>query len=99
MPTKTIQFSSSKVQFHFDNEFANLQEFVDISNAVIITDDHVFDAHKRKFKGWNCIVLKPGEEYKIQPTVDSIIEQLIAFGADRQTTLIGVGGGVITDIT
>jgi 3-dehydroquinate synthase len=99
MPTKTIQFSSAKVQFHFDSEFANLQKFVDINNAVIITDDHVFDAHKRKFKGWNCIVLKPGEEYKIQPTVDSIIEQLIAFGADRQTTLIGVGGGVITDIT
>ena len=28
-----------------------------------------------------------------------IIDQLIAFGADRKTTLIGVGGGVVTDIT
>ena len=45
------------------------------------------------------IVLKPGEEHKIQATVDSMIEQLIRMEADRKTTLVGVGGGVITDIT
>jgi 3-dehydroquinate synthase len=44
-------------------------------------------------------VLKPGEEYKVQATVDSIIDQLIAFHADRQFTLVGVGGGVVTDLT
>jgi 3-dehydroquinate synthetase len=66
---------------------------------VIITDENVFAAHKKKFKGWNTIVLKPGEQYKIQPTVDVVIDQLLALGADRKTTLIGVGGGVITDIT
>src|SRR6476469_2214241 len=99
MPTKTIQFSSSKVQFHFDAEFSLITKYADKNNAVIITDENLFASHQRKFGGWNCIVLKAGEEYKIQPTVDSIIEQLIAFGADRQTTLIGVGGGVITDIT
>ena len=45
------------------------------------------------------IVLKPGEEFKVQATVDSMIEQLIEFEADRKTILVGVGGGVITDIT
>ena len=30
---------------------------------------------------------------------DLIIEQLIGFEADRSTTLIGVGGGVVTDLT
>ncbi|HQS55732.1 MAG TPA: 3-dehydroquinate synthase, partial [Sediminibacterium sp.] len=67
--------------------------------AVLITDEHIFDKHKKKFKGWNTIVLKPGEAYKVQQTVDMIIDQLIAFGADRKTTLIGVGGGVVTDMT
>jgi 3-dehydroquinate synthetase len=99
MPAKTIKFSSAAVQFHFDTAFTQLKELVDSNNAVIITDENIFEAHKRKFKGWNCIVLKPGEEFKIQPTVDSIIEQLVTFGADRKTILIGVGGGVITDIT
>jgi 3-dehydroquinate synthase len=40
-----------------------------------------------------------GKPNKIQSTVDHIIEQLIELGADRKTTLLGVGGGVITDIT
>jgi 3-dehydroquinate synthase len=45
------------------------------------------------------ITLKPGEQYKIQQTVDTIITQLIGFEADRQSVLVGVGGGVITDLT
>lgn len=44
-------------------------------------------------------MLKAGEHYKVQTTVDSIIEQLIEMEADRKFTLIGVGGGVVTDIT
>ncbi|MES2881708.1 MAG: 3-dehydroquinate synthase, partial [Bacteroidota bacterium] len=48
---------------------------------------------------WHTIVLKAGEEFKVQATSDTIIEQLIAFEADRNFLLVGVGGGVITDIT
>jgi 3-dehydroquinate synthase len=66
---------------------------------VIITDENVFDAHKKKLKGWTTIVLKPGEQYKVQATIDVVIDQLLALGADRKTMLVGVGGGVITDIT
>jgi 3-dehydroquinate synthase len=43
--------------------------------------------------------LNPGEEYKVQTTVDEVIDQLIGFEADRKTFLIGVGGGVVTDLT
>src|SRR5206468_11356658 len=32
-------------------------------------------------------------------TVDSIIEQLIAHSTDRKSFIVGVGGGVVTDIT
>jgi len=56
-------------------------------------------SHKKRFSNWRVIVLQPGEEQKTQATVDSIIAQLIMMQADRKTTLIGVGGGVITDIT
>ena len=59
----------------------------------------VFDTHKKKLKGWNTIVLKPGEQFKVQQTVDVVIDQLLDMGADRQSVLVGLGGGVITDIT
>lgn len=68
-------------------------------NAVFITDENIFTLHKKLFSNRNMIVLKAGEVYKTQATINSIIEQLIAFGADKTTILVGVGGGVITDIT
>lgn len=99
MRKRTFTFSNTTVSYFFDADFSYVEKLTSKENTVIITDEHVFDAHKKKFKGWNTIILKPGEAYKIQPTVDVVIDQLLALGADRKTTLIGVGGGVITDIT
>lgn len=99
MKKRTYQFSSASVTRYFDASFKELDKIVDRNKAIIITDDHVFNAHKSKFNKWNVICLKPGEEFKIQSTVDAVIEQLIQFQADRKSILVGVGGGVITDIT
>jgi 3-dehydroquinate synthase len=96
---RTYIFSNSSVDYYFASGISHLKEIVDSSNTILITDEHIFNAHTRRFKNWNTIVLKPGEEYKVQTTVDAVIEQLIEMGADRKTTLVGVGGGVITDIT
>lgn len=91
--------SSGTVDIYLDATFNLLTKLVDRKNAVIVTDENIFSKHKSRFKNWNVITLKPGEQYKIQLTADAIIEQLIEFQADRSTTLIGVGGGVITDLT
>jgi len=45
------------------------------------------------------IVLSPGEETKTLASVLAIAERLISLGADRQTTLIALGGGVVGDLT
>ncbi len=99
MKHKKYQFSTTAVSYYFEADFSYIEKLAPKETAVIITDENVFAKHKKKFKGWNTIVLKPGEQYKIQQTVDVVIDQLLALGADRKTTLIGVGGGVITDIT
>lgn len=99
MRKRSFTFTNSSVDYYFDADFSYLENLVSKEKAVIITDENLFAKHQRKFKGWNTIVLKPGEAYKVQQTVDVVIDQLIAFGADRSTTLIGVGGGVITDMT
>jgi len=99
MKKTQVQFSGKTTSFYFDADFAYLGKLVDRDHSVLITDDHVFAGQQKKFGGWNTIVIHAGEEFKVQATVDSIIEQLIEMGADRQTTLVGVGGGVVTDIT
>lgn len=95
----SYKFSSATVDYYLAYGISHLKEIVDKGNTVIVTDENVYGHHAKRFKGWNTIVLKPGEEYKVQETVDAVIGQLIALEADRKTTLVGVGGGVITDIT
>lgn len=99
MHRKTYTFSDKKAAYYFNADFGILEQLVDPSKGVIVTDSNVYSAHGKKFRNWKTIVLEPGEENKIQSTVDSIIQQLIDFGADRKSFLIGVGGGVVTDIT
>lgn len=99
MIKKNFSFSSSTVSYFFNADFACLKQLVSKENAVIVTDENVASKHQKKFKGWKTIVIKAGEQHKVQSTADAIIQQLIDLGADRKTTLVGVGGGVVTDIT
>ena len=99
MKKLTYKFSNTSVDYYFSGGLSHLKEIVDKDNTIIITDENVYNAHTKRFKNWNCIVLKPGEEFKVQSTVDEVIDQLIEMEADRKTILVGVGGGVITDIT
>ena len=93
------QFSEKKVSYYFDAEFSFLEELADKKNVVIITDENVYQYHAGKFAGYNVIKFPAGEQYKNQSTVDRIINELIKLEADKNTVLIGVGGGVVTDIT
>lgn len=99
MQKKTFPFSNGRVNYYLDGRFALLKEITGRDKTIIITDENVFAAHSKVFKNWNTIVLKAGEEFKVQATVDAVIEQLIEMEADRETTLIGAGGGVISDLT
>lgn len=98
MQHKKYKFSSAATDFYFDGSFSQLKTIVDQKATVLLTDENVFNAHLKKFKGWKTIVIKAGESHKVQSTVDYIIDRLIQLEADRKTILIGIGGGVITDI-
>ncbi len=91
-------FSRKKVSYLFDYSINQLQQLVD-GDIILLTDQTVFNLHQQKFAGYKTIVIEAGEAFKHQQTVDKIINQLIEFGADRKTMLVGVGGGVVTDIT
>jgi 3-dehydroquinate synthase len=99
MKKLTYKFGSSSTDFYFAHGISHLKTITDPATTIIITDENVYNAHEKRFKNWNTMVLQAGEEFKIQATVDKIVDNLIKMEADRKTTLVGVGGGVITDIT
>ena len=85
--------------YYFDAEFGYLEQIVSKQQTILITDENVFESHPQLFDGWQSIVLPAGEAHKQQATVDYIIGELIQKNADRNTFIVGVGGGVVTDIT
>jgi 3-dehydroquinate synthase len=99
MVKKTFQFSNVSVDYYFAGGFSLLKEIVKPAESVLLVDENVHRHFEAKFKKWRTIIIPSGEKYKIQSTVDGIIQQLIALGADRKTTLVGIGGGVVTDVT
>jgi 3-dehydroquinate synthase len=91
-------FPGKKVSYYFDTDFSHLEQIVAKEKTILITDENIFQSHPNKFSGWDTIVVKAGEVFKQQSAVDEIIGQLIEKEADRNTTIVGVGGGVVTDI-
>jgi 3-dehydroquinate synthase len=75
--------------------------------CVILTDSAIDALHGKRVQkilektGLRIerIVLPPGEETKTMASVLLIAERLTSLGADRQTLLIALGGGVIGDLT
>ena len=92
-------FLGKKVSYYLDAEFSSLEQIVSKEDVVILTDENVHAFHAEKFSGYRVIKFVAGEQHKNQQTVDLIIAELIKLEADKNTFLIGVGGGVVTDIT
>jgi len=93
------KFSGKKIDCFFDTDFSWIEVKLQKDKTVFITDENIYAAHKEKFSGWQTIVINAGEQFKNQQTVDSVIDQLINLHADRQTFILGIGGGVVTDVT
>lgn len=93
-----IKFPSGTVNYYFDSEFKDLWQICERENAVIITNDHLAAAYGGFFKNCRIIIVPHGEANKTIATVTTLVKELLEIAATRKTTIVGVGGGVITDI-
>jgi 3-dehydroquinate synthase len=51
------------------------------------------------FPNYPVIEVGTSEHIKCQYTIDSIVNELLELGADRYSYLVGIGGGIVCDIT
>lgn len=98
MQNLTIKGKSGDSQIIFSGSSETIWNFNFDSEIVIITDDNLFGNYKYNLENFKVIVIPNGEENKSSSTLTYIYDQLINFGADRKTILLGLGGGVVTDI-
>lgn len=76
-----------------------LEQFNFPQDAIIITDRTVAKLFPKLLGKYHHIILPAGEKVKHLATVETICAQLIKLGCYRGSTLVGLGGGVVTDIT
>ena len=93
--SKTHLINKKKVGYTYNLPF---EKQIDKNNCILLTDKNVYKHHSSQLKKFKSIVISAGEEFKNQNTITFIIDELIKLGADRSTTLVGIGGGVITDM-
>lgn len=77
----------------------SIGKYIPERNVFIITDKNVNHYHKKKFPQFPVYVMEPGEKSKDFHAVADIYEWLLKQGADRNSFLLGIGGGVVCDIT
>jgi len=99
---------SINYSIYFDNSLDELVNFVakgDYSRFFVLTDEntgkHCLPLLKEKFgedAKFDIIEINAGEESKDIDFCIGVWKMLIDFGADRQSLLINLGGGVISDL-
>lgn len=95
---KEIQFSHSTVTYYFGYTLKQFQKLAAGKHVIILTDRNIARHLYAFLQQYPHIIIRAGEKYKQPDTVTGIIAQLIKLGADKNSLLIGVGGGVVTDI-
>jgi len=79
--------------------FQNIKKYIPAENVVIITDTNVRRYYLKDFPPYEIIEIGTGEKIKNLDTVQSIYRKLVELEADRSSFIIGIGGGIVCDIT
>jgi len=66
--------------------------------CVIITDSNVFELYGGGFSKLPVLSFKAGEASKTRETKEKLEDELLKMGCGRDTLLIALGGGVVTDL-
>jgi len=65
---------------------------------VLLVDENVLKLHPEKFESMVVIPVPTGESNKTMQTVEYLYRELIGLEYDRSILIVGVGGGLVTDI-
>lgn len=89
--------TSSKVCI--GNVIEDLASYLPDKKIVIITDSNLHRHYKSLIEKYDFIVIGLGETNKTLLTIEKIYDQLIEMGVDRHSFILGIGGGIVTDVT
>lgn len=94
----TINAPSASYEVTVGGTLAEVEQLIDARNTFVLTDSTVHHLHGASFPHCPVFVLSHGEAAKSLSALPDIYSWLLAQGANRQSTLIGIGGGSVCDV-
>ncbi len=76
----------------------NVTQYLPDTSVFIITDKNVADYYGDKFPDYPVYKVNSGEQSKEFPVIAQIWQWLLDNGADRNSFILAIGGGVVSDI-
>ena len=99
MEQLTFTGASGKSEIFIGADWRSAFDRTGPGQTIIITDNNVRSIYGPSFPDIPVISLEPGEASKRLDEIERILVELLSLGADRSTFLLGIGGGVVCDIT
>ena len=99
METITIETTSGPSRVLIAERLENLQRYLPTTKPIIVTDVNVGKLYPLDAIAGGVITIGTGEAKKTLDTVQEIYAQLLSIRADRSAFIVGVGGGMVCDIT
>ena len=94
---KVIEITD-KSRAYIGNATELLKELLPEKRVIVISDSNIDRTHHDLISPYEHIFVGQGEQAKSLTTLDEIYRKLIEMGADRSTFILGIGGGIVTDI-
>lgn len=96
--THIALIGGKKITYHFEGNLSELPDLYPGRRFILLSEEYVWNLLPESLKKGPSIVFPSGESHKNQQTADQIIKELIRLRADKESILIGIGGGVVTDL-
>ncbi len=99
MQSIVVEGETGRSHIMIGETLANLGNHLPPGRTIIISDENVTRLYKDQFPAGDIITIGIGERVKTLATIEEIYSQLLSMEADRSTFIVGIGGGIVADIT
>lgn len=77
----------------------NLSNYCDREKTILLVDENVMRHHSKATEGFFHITVPSGESSKSLESYARIFGEMLEQGVDRSWSLVGIGGGITTDLS
>lgn len=95
---KQYTFPTRTVEVYFGATHFNIRDWFGDAPVFIITDENIHRLYPELMRSHPTYVIEPGEASKKQSTVNAILESMLQAQLGKDTIVLGIGGGVVSDV-